>query len=76
MPPIPQPAPLKELLTKKEMIVAKLVTEGRSNASIAVKLGVKPRTIAHHLVSIFKRLSINNRVQLATRYLLECGLDG
>ena len=73
MPPITQPTELKDLLTKKEMIVAKLVAESHSNASIAARLGVKPRTIASHLVSIFKRLSINNRVQLATKYLMECG---
>ena len=72
MPPITQPTELKDLLTSKEMIVAKLVTRGHTNASIAVELGVKPGTISTHLVSIFKRLNIDNRVQLATRYLLEC----
>ena len=73
MPPITQPTELKDLLTKKEMIVAKLVAEGRSNASIAARLGVKPRTIASHLVSIFKKLGIKTRVKLATKYLMECG---
>ena len=75
MPPITQPTELKDLLTSKEMIVAKLVMKGQTNASIAVELGVKPGTIQAHLVSIFKRLNIDNRVQLATRYLLECGTD-
>ena len=75
MPPVTPSTALKDLLTAKELSVAKLVMEGHSNAEIAVELGVKTRTIAAHMCSIFKKLGFNNRVQLATKYLMECGPD-
>ena len=73
MPPVTPSTALKDLLTAKELLVAKLVMKGHSNAVIGVELNVKTRTIAAHLSSIFKKLGFDNRVQLATKYLMECG---
>lgn len=73
MPPVTQSTTLKDFLTTKELLVAKLVSAGHTNASIAVELGIRPGTIKNHLTTIFKILGCKNRVQLAARYLMECG---
>ena len=73
MPPKTLPTNLKELLTPKELAVASLVAIGHSNVSIALELGIKAGTVKNHLTTIFKILGCKNRVQLAAKYLMECG---
>ena len=71
MPPDIQPKTLKELLTPKELEVAKLVADGMDNASIAAELGCAPNTVVSHIRNAFLKLRYKNRVQLATKYLME-----
>lgn len=52
-------------LTKREMEVLKLLVEGLSNQEIAEKLGVSFFTSKAHLESIYKKLSVQNRLQAA-----------
>jgi len=73
MPPKALSTDLKDLLTAKELLVAKLVSLGHTNASVALYLGIRPGTVKNHLTTIFKILGCGNRVQLAARYLMECG---
>ncbi|MBF9066468.1 AAA family ATPase [Streptacidiphilus sp. NEAU-YB345] len=52
-------------LTVSEKKVARLIAEGRTNRSVADLLIVSPHTVNTHVTSVFRKLSINSRVQLA-----------
>jgi DNA-binding CsgD family transcriptional regulator/tetratricopeptide (TPR) repeat protein len=72
--PGPRPGqPEDALLSAREMEVARLVAEGLSNAEIAERLIVSPRTVGTHLEHIYVRLGINSRAALA-RYVVEVDL--
>jgi class 3 adenylate cyclase/DNA-binding CsgD family transcriptional regulator len=62
-------------LTKREVEVLCLVAAGKSNKEIAAELYLSPRTVAHHLDSIFTRLGVSSR-SAATAYAYEHGLAG
>ena len=55
------------LLTPHELQVARLVVGGASNRDIAAKLFISPRTVESHLTSIFRKLGVRNRQELAAR---------
>ena len=64
-------------LSTREIEVLALVTEGISNAEIAVKLFLSPKTVGHHVSAIFSKLGVSNRVEAATfavRHHLEYNL--
>lgn len=67
----PAPAPLQ--LRPRELEVARLVAQGKTNPQIADVLGIRPRTVATHLENIYRRLSIGSRAEL-TRCLTEAGM--
>ncbi|GAA2327725.1 helix-turn-helix transcriptional regulator [Streptomyces cuspidosporus] len=52
-------------LTASEKKVARLIAAGHTNRSAAGLLVVSPHTVNTHLTSVFQKLSINSRVQLA-----------
>ncbi|WP_320775468.1 helix-turn-helix transcriptional regulator [Streptomyces sp. CRN 30] len=52
-------------LTPSEKKIARLVAEGHTNRSAADALVVSPHTVNTHLTSVFRKLSVNSRVQLA-----------
>jgi ATP/maltotriose-dependent transcriptional regulator MalT len=52
-------------LTPQELQVARFVAEGLSNKEVAARLFLSPRTIDAHLRSIFSKLGISSRMQLA-----------
>jgi DNA-binding CsgD family transcriptional regulator len=52
-------------LTAREFEVARLVTEGRTNAQIAEELGIARKTVAAHLEHIFAKLGIGRRAEIA-----------
>src|SRR5262249_28051443 len=52
-------------LTPQELQVARFVSEGLSNKEVAAKLFLSPRTIDSHLRSVFAKLGITSRTQLA-----------
>jgi DNA-binding NarL/FixJ family response regulator len=60
-------------LTAREMQVAQLVARGRSNAEIALELGIKPRTVDAHLQKIYAKLDVHSRTELA--YLIRDLVD-
>ena len=53
------------LLGKREVEVARLVAEGRSNKQIGAKLFISERTVDSHVRSILNKLGFNSRAQIA-----------
>ncbi|MEY9947874.1 helix-turn-helix transcriptional regulator [Kitasatospora sp. GAS1066B] len=62
---VPRPVQGWAALTASEKKVARLIAAGRTNRSAADLLIVSPHTVNTHLTSVFRKLSINSRVQLA-----------
>jgi DNA-binding NarL/FixJ family response regulator len=52
-------------LTAREREVATLVAAGRTNREIATQLVLSPRTIEAHLRSVYGKLEVRSRVELA-----------
>ncbi|MFF8594217.1 AAA family ATPase [Streptomyces sp. NPDC015220] len=52
-------------LTASERKVARLIAQGHTNRSAADRLVVSPHTVNTHLTAVFRKLSVNSRVQLA-----------
>lgn len=54
-------APLAKDLTVREVEVVRLVAEGLSDADIARRLGISPRTVHTHLSSVYRKLNVKSR---------------
>ena len=52
-------------LTGREVDVARLAAAHKSNKEIAAALGISPRTVSTHLSSIFVKLEVESRGELA-----------
>jgi DNA-binding NarL/FixJ family response regulator len=52
-------------LSVRECEVLNQLAAGRSNADIAAALRLSPKTVGHHLSSIFTKLGVDNRTQAA-----------
>lgn len=52
-------------LTPRELEVVKAIVEGHSNKDIARMLGVTEPTVKHHLTSIFDKVGVSTRLELA-----------
>ncbi|QGH69731.1 LuxR family transcriptional regulator [Pseudactinotalea sp. HY158] len=75
-PPGPGPASAEPVrLSRRELEVARLVAEGRTNAEVATALFISPRTVTSHLDHVYQRLGLGSRAAL-TRYLADSGLLG
>ena len=57
------------VLTDQELHVARLAARGASNQEIGLELYVSPRTVETHLSSIYRKLGVRNRRELAARAL-------
>jgi len=64
---------LANILTPREIETVRLVAEGQSNRQIAEKLGLQEGTVKIHLHNVYKKLGIDNRVDL-TLYAQKKGL--
>lgn len=52
-------------LTKRELEILKLVSNGQSNRDLATALNISERTVKNHLSSLFKKLDVEDRTQAA-----------
>ena len=52
-------------LTPRELEIAALVAEGRSNKAIAEELVISPATVARHIANIMTKLGFRSRAQIA-----------
>lgn len=55
----------REQLTWKEIRVATLVWQGQTNPDIAVALGTSEQVVKNHLRSVFDKLGVWSRLELA-----------
>ncbi|HUJ06257.1 MAG TPA: LuxR C-terminal-related transcriptional regulator [Streptosporangiaceae bacterium] len=53
-------------LTGRELQVARLVAQGRSNRAIAEALSITPTTAARHVANIFAKLGLRSRAQVVS----------
>jgi DNA-binding NarL/FixJ family response regulator len=60
----PDAKPLLDRLTDKEKKVTIYILNGLTNAAIAAKMDITPRTIKAHITSIFNKLHVNDRISL------------
>jgi DNA-binding CsgD family transcriptional regulator len=70
---VPSPRVRPAGLTRREVEVLRLVATGMTNAEVADRLVVSPRTIDAHLLSIYGKLEIKSR-SAATRFAVEHGI--
>lgn len=52
-------------LTRRELEVLKLITEGLLNKEIAHKLCISEKTVKNHVSNIFKKIEVSDRTQAA-----------
>jgi DNA-binding NarL/FixJ family response regulator len=60
-----RPAPLEQILTGREIDVARQVAVGKRNREIASELGITEGTIKLHLHNIYEKLGLEGRLELA-----------
>jgi DNA-binding CsgD family transcriptional regulator len=58
-------------LTSRELQLLELVAMGRTNTSIAHTLEISPRTVAHHLDNIYRKLDVSGRAAAVYRAVTE-----
>ncbi len=63
------PAQALASLTRAELAVAGLLVDGLSNAGIAAARGRSERTVANQVASIFGKLGVGSRAELARRHV-------
>ena len=65
---------MQRILTPRELEIAQLVLRGKTNRAIAGALYVSQRTVENHLYSIFSKLGIRTRTELAFLMYRDLGL--
>ncbi len=65
----------KNQLTKRELEVLKLITEGLLNKEIAHKLCISEKTVKNHVSNIFKKIDVYDRTQAAVYAIKEKIVD-
>jgi DNA-binding CsgD family transcriptional regulator len=59
-------------LTAREFDVARLITEGRTNAEIAAELAIAPKTVGSHVEHILVKLTATRRTEIARGRPRDC----
>jgi len=63
--PPPGPAPSLDVLTPREHDIVRAVLRGASNGAIASDFALSPQTVRNHLSSIYLKLGVSTRLELA-----------
>jgi DNA-binding CsgD family transcriptional regulator len=64
-----------EVLSDREIEVARLVLQGRTYAEIGAKIFISPRTAEHHIAHIRRRLGVQTRSEMLARLRVLLGAD-
>ncbi len=64
------------MLTARERDVVELLCEGLSNAELAARLYVSPRTAEHHVSNILAKLGLRTRAEVLAHHLSRSGRSG
>lgn len=67
-------SPLPMGLTAREVEVLRFVAHGLTDAEVADRLSISPRTVGQHLRSVYNKLDVTSRTS-AARFAIEHGLD-
>jgi ATP/maltotriose-dependent transcriptional regulator MalT len=68
-PPVPKAPTYPDELTAREVEVLRFVAQGLTDAQVAEKLVISPRTVNTHLTSIYAKIQVSSR-SAATAYAL------
>ena len=63
------------LLTQREIEVLRLLGEGLTNAEIATRLFISPKTAEHHASRIFAKLGLTKRSEAAAYAVRHLGAE-
>ncbi len=66
--PRPRSEPGQQRLTPQELRVALVVADGATNAEAAVQLFLSAKTVEYHLSSVYRKLGVRSRAQLARAF--------
>ncbi|MFD5213400.1 LuxR C-terminal-related transcriptional regulator [Microbacterium sp. NPDC058345] len=69
-------APPQEVLSEREIEVARLVLQGKTYAEIGQSIFISPRTAEHHIAHIRRRLGATSRSEVLARLRLLLGENG
>ncbi len=61
------------LLTRREGEVLRLLSEGLTNADIAERLYISPKTVEHHVARIYRKLGVRTRSEAAAYAVTHLG---
>jgi len=64
-----------ELLTPRELQIAKAMIAGRSNREIALELHLSPETVKGYVARVLRKLGATNRVDAVSRFLRLTGAN-
>jgi len=64
-PPVARPVVDLSLLSEREAQIARAVAAGKSNREVAEQFFISERTVKAHLSSVFEKLGVRDRLQLA-----------
>ncbi|MGO2684222.1 LuxR C-terminal-related transcriptional regulator [Microbacterium sp.] len=67
--------PPSDILSERELEVARLVVEGKTYAEIGETIFISPRTAEHHIAHIRRRLGANSRSEVIAKLRQLIGLD-
>jgi len=56
----------RNILTRRELEIARLIAEGLSSQQIATKLVISERTVTTHVTNMLNKLGLSSRIQLAS----------
>ena len=62
-----RPPPATDELTPQELVVARIVAQGKTNREVAAELFLSTNTIETHLRHIFRKLGVRSRTELAAK---------
>lgn len=67
---------IESLLSRREMDVLSLMTQGKSNSEIATHLVIAEGTVKTHVKNVLRKLKASNRAEAVFRYMRMATLEG